>query len=271
MAIPDFVSSYVKYLTYRESARNNNKIDLTGIKFLNSTTALLLAVLKIKEDIEIYTSSPSEAANYLNYMVSMPEWWKSEIGKIMVSTEHYIPFSVLPNNNTQFKTLLERIRELINSYDPLGGQNAFNLVLTELTDNIYQHSRFDKAFMMCQTYKKKEYVELSFIDDGISIPGNFNKYNIDFESDAEAIDMAVKGVSTKKDLERGRGLGDSLSVYCKSVNAQAMIVSRGGLYYRKGDEKQLYKLTREQEFQGTLVSLRLPVLHNNIDYTKYVS
>ncbi len=268
---PDFVNSYGEYLVYRESARNNGKIDLTGKKFLNSTTVLLLAALKLKENIDVVTSESSNAAGYLNNTCSTPNWWKSKIGKIIFGTGSYIPFSMLPNDHVQFKTLLGRIEELIGSYDSLGGPNAFNLVLTELTDNIYQHSGFDKAFMMCQAYEKKKYIELSFIDDGISIPGNFDKYKIDFDSDTRAINMAVLGTSTKNDLERGRGLGDSLSVYCKSVNAQAIIVSRGGFYYRKGEEIKLYKLSEEQEFQGTLVSLRLPILNKHIDYTKYVS
>ncbi len=268
---PDFVDSYAEYVGYRESARNNGKIDLTGKKFLDSTTVLLLAALKLKENIDVVTSDSSDAAGYLNNTCSTPNWWRSKIGKIIFRTGSYIPLSRLPNDHAQFKTLLERIEELIGSYDSLGGQNAFNLVLSELTDNVYQHSGFDQAFMMCQAYEKKKYIELSFIDDGISIPGNFDKYEIDFKSDEKAIDMAVQGMSTKNDLERGRGLGDSLSIYCKSLNAQAIIVSRGGLYYRKGEEIKLYRLTEEQEFKGTLVSLRLPILNKRIDYTKFVS
>ena len=268
---PDFVNSYAEYLEYRRSARNKGKIDLFGKKFLNSTTVLLLAALKLEENIDIVASDQSDAASYLNRMCSLPNWWNSRFGKIIFGTGSYIPFSMLPNDNDQFKTLLGRINELIGSYDSLGGPSAFNLVLCELTDNIYQHSKFDKAFMMCQAYEKKKYIELSFIDDGISIPGNFDKYSIDFKSDTEAINMAVQGTSTKNDSERGRGLGDSLSVYCKSVNAQAIIVSRKGFYYRKGEEIKLYKLSEEQKFQGTLVSLRLPILNKHIDYTKYVS
>ncbi len=267
---PELVSSYAEFVDFRNQAQVDGIIDLKNRKWLNSSSVLLLAYLKSEFSCPVVSSGRSNAKGYLDLMTQDPLWWTKETKLILSQGNSYIPFSQLPKEETDFKILYARISDLIKSHKPSGGEQAFKYVLGELTDNIYQHSNFKKSYVMCQAYKTKGYVELSFIDDGISIPGNFEKHNIDFDSDWDAITLAVSGQSTKDDYERGTGLRSSLQIYCEGAEAEAMIVSRNGIYYKKSQETQLYRLDDQQTFPGTLISIRIPMKIENIEIYKFL-
>lgn len=267
---PELISSYTEFVDFRVQAKNDGILDLKDRKWLNSTGVLLLAYLKKEYSCEIISTGGSSAKGYLDQMTIDPMWWTKEL-KLRLSRENsYIPFSQLPKYESDFKILFAKISELIRLNKPSGGEQAFKYVLGELTDNIYQHSVFENSYVMGQAYKNKGYIELSFIDDGISIPGNFEKHKIDFEGDWNAILMAIGGKSTKDDYERGIGLRSSLQIYCEGAEAEAMIVSRKGLYYKKSQETQLYRLNDQQKFPGTFISIRIPAKIHNIEIYQYI-
>ncbi len=261
VALPELVSSYAEFIDFRNQVRNHGTIDLGNLKWLGSTGVLLLAYLKDKFGNNIVSESTSQAKSYFDQMTRDPAWWTKDTKLILNRGRSYIPFSKLPKKEAQFKILTNSISDLIKSYTLFGGKNALKYVLGEITDNIYQHSHFKNSYMMSQAYKTKRYVELSFIDDGISIPGNFQNHKIPFKGDWDAIFLAVnEGKSTKDDNGRGTGLGSSLRIYCEGAHAEAMIVSRKGLYYRKAQEEpRLYRLNDQQKFSGSLISIRIPM------------
>lgn len=271
MEQPELISSYSEFVDFRNKAKVDGIIDLKDRKWLSSTSVFLLAFLKAEYSCAVISTGKSNAKGYLDQMTHDPIWWTKDLKVIYSQRNSYLPFSKLPKEETEFKVLFARLSELIKSHKPSGGEYAFKYVLGKLTDNIYQHSNFEKSYIMGQAYKNKGYVELSFIDDGISIPGNFEKHKIDFEGDWNAILMAVGGKSTKDDYERGTGLSSSLKIYCEEARAEAMIVSRKGLYYKKNDETKLYQLNEQQKFPGTLISIRIPMKLNNIEIYKYLT
>ena len=88
----------------------------------------------------------------------------------------------------------------------------FYFLIRELIGNIYEYSGFSNASMMAQIYKQKRFVEITILDDGISIPGCFEKHGNVISSDSDAIISAINGkISTKtEDEPRGFGLQKGL-------------------------------------------------------------
>ncbi len=267
--LPELVTDYAEFVDFRNQSENEGVVNLESRNWLGSTSVLLIAYLKTKYKCEVMSTGHSKAKRYLDQMTQDPTWWRKEIKLLLSTGNSYVPFSVLPQEEDDFKTLYTKVSELLNVHKPVGGETAFKYVLSELTDNIYEHSEFENSFMMCQAYKKKGYVELSFIDDGVSIPKNFEKHEINFEGDWNAIEKAVNGYSTKDKDERGTGLKSSLQIYCEGAGAEAMIVSRSGLYYKRAEETKLFRLNEQQTFPGTLISIRIPMKIENIDIYKY--
>ena len=163
--MPELVDGYFVYFRYQGQLKSSNSIDLSGSNWIDSVTAFLLANLKFSRNVQITAGSQSNAIGYFNTIAtSNPEWWKSRSYRALYSSsDSYLPFSKLPKSQMDFATLTNAIEERIGSYTVVGGKNAFMSVLGELTDNIYQHSNFTSAFMMCQVYRTKRYVGISFI------------------------------------------------------------------------------------------------------------
>lgn len=109
---------------------------------------------------------------------------------------------------------------------------------------------------MAQKYVNKGFVEISILDNGISIPGCFEKHGIHFSDDHIAITSAINGSSTKDD-ERGFGLGSSVKLYVNGVGGELLLVSRNGAIYKDRYKERLYNTADMYQLQGTLISIRM--------------
>ena len=71
------------------------------------------------------------------------------------------------------------------------------------------------------------------MDNGLSIPGRFDKSNVDFIDDCNAIEKAINNVSTVSDnpYERGNGLWATIRLVIEGNGGEILIVSRNVLLY----------------------------------------
>ena len=142
-----------------------------------------------------------------------------------------------------------------------GNPDAYHYLLSELTDNIYEHAHASRAYVMAQYYPKKGLIEASFMDDGVSIPRSLERgTGVKYPSDAEsgAILDALEGKSAKSGSQRGFGLRTSVRVV-NELGGEVLIVSgRGAVVAELGEEVRSYSLGPPRELEGTLVTLRLP-------------
>ena len=141
-------------------------------------------------------------------------------------------------------------------------------VVSELVDNIYQHSQFTRALIMGQRYDRKDFIDLSFYDNGITIPQTFKEKGFNHEA-SYAIREALNGVSTK-DEDRGFGLRTSLNLFTKGLNAKFFIVSGNGAVHIDSDADNLYRLTDTGGLSGTLITVRIPKGTPTINIYDYV-
>lgn len=77
-------------------------------------------------------------------------------------------------------------------------------VLSELFDNIREHSKADKISLKSEVADKT--FSLSVLDNGIGLRQSYIKKNILAKDDKSAIEFALSGLSTKDTKERGYGL-----------------------------------------------------------------
>ena len=271
LVYPDILEEYFKFCKVRNSALKSKVVNLSQYNWMYPTFITPLWGLLTNNDLACKMPRNKKVYNYF-YLVLTAGYSKGAT---------YIPLQYLPKNSNDFKYILSNLQEWCNNGENYGGANAFNFVLEELMDNIYQHSDFNNACVLAQNYPSKQFAEISIFDDGISIPGCFESAGISYESDAHAIHQAIKGVSTKHE-DRGRGLNDSIDMYTRGAKAEALIVSRNGIFYKKHREpvklyntqlmsttsditKKGYELLDKNyvpSLEGTLISLRINALSN---------
>ncbi len=109
-------------------------------------------------------------------------------------------------------------------------------------------------------YPTKRFIDISIIDNGITIPGAFKEAGFEFD-DPIALSEAIKGLSTKCDKERGFCLISSINILTKCLKGECLIVSRKGGFAAKGeDKKTLYNMGDNYALDGTLICIRVPYI-----------
>lgn len=257
---PQTLQEYIKYCTIRDNALNSNTIDLSQYSWFFPSCLLPLANF-LKDNIN--------SMNYIPPSDSVAKYIDTITNRSYLRNSTYIPILNLPKKHSLLRELTKKLEEFHNKGVDYGGRDAFNYLIGELIDNIYEHSNFNNASVMAQRYESKGFVEISIYDDGISIPACFEKHGLSFSHDCYAIVDAINGLSTKGD-GRGYGLGSTANLYVNGIGAELMIVSRNGALYKKADDEMLYNLTGSHKLNGTLITIRVPYPAPKVNIFKYI-
>ena len=146
---------------------------------------------------------------------------------------------------------------------------TLKFVFHELIANIYDHSKFENAYVMGKNDGK--FYEFGFLDDGITIPASLKKLQCPIKDDCDAIMQAINGLSSKNELgyiERGTGLNNTINIVTSGSNGEVLIVSGCALIHITKDRITARKIPHDC-VKGTLVSLRMN-LDSKIDIYKYL-
>lgn len=257
----DLGREYLKFCQLRNNALHTKKMDLSKIDWFYPTKLLPLSIfIKTNRDISVIPPTASGALSYYKIITTDTRHVSSRIS--------YHPIAEIPPDEHQRERMLEPLYAFESDY--IGGRNAFTYLIGELVDNVYQHSSFSTAYIMAQKYPTKRFIDISIIDNGISIPGAFKEAGFEFD-DPIALSEAINGLSTKHDNERGFGLISSINILTKGLKGECLIVSRKGGFTAKGeDKKTLYNMGDYYALDGTLICLRVPYITKTVNIYDYL-
>lgn len=235
----------------KEVKPSSRFIDTTKEDFLAPTTLIPLLCEQKKRQIPIACNDDTE--DYVKRIIEGRE------------TNTTTPYQILPRSaqERQDKELSVNIAKKIDSQ--YGGFYTLSYLFTELTNNIYNHTPFEEelasqGYTYAQEYPRPRKLDLCVMDDGLSIPGRFEKSGIDFDDPCHAIEIAISNNSTESEDkdERGNGLWSTIRLAVEGNKGQVLIVSgRGCLHIRSKQRYRYYLLDNEDIFKGTLISMRL--------------
>ena len=168
-----------------------------------------------------------------------------------------LPFRWLDETTDNSEELTKDILQIIKPIDEMS--QALKYIFYELTNNVYDHSKFDNGFVIGQNYPRTNNSDFCFMDNGISIPGSLKDYGFTFKNDCEAIIKAVNGLSSKHGGEfvgRGTGLNTVINIVVQGAKGKVIIASGTGVV-EITKSKVYAKHVPENYIGGTLVGLRL--------------
>ena len=194
---------------------------------------------------------------------------KKDDGNTFVSIKH---FSNNPKDRNQVNKESNALMESMEGKIPNTFGSSVKYILGELADNMDEHSNFTFASLMAQYYPRKEYLDMAVLDNGITIPFNFEKNNISFNKDSEAIRKALSGeVTTKKDEKmRGYGLKSCRDISLKEIKGELHVVSRRGLVILKESEEPRFYDFEDVFLNGTFLYFRLPTPKKEVNIYPYL-
>lgn len=175
-------------------------------------------------------------------------------------------FTAYDDINKTVNDLIDHLKKQIHSNFGSG----VTYLLSELSDNIDIHSNFSHAAVMAQYFPKKNKLDLSIIDNGISVPHNFEKHGIKFSDDCDAIKKAIEGISTKEESGRGFGLRTSKNLVLEGLNGEMYILSRKGALILNPKNKEKSQEIMKKPLKGTLIYMRFSAPKKGLNIIEYV-
>jgi hypothetical protein len=184
----------------------------------------------------------------------------------------YVPITHILKNGSDRKKLGREINNLLNKIIEKipNNINGVSYILSELSDNIEDHSEYSCASIMAQYFPTKKEVEIIVFDNGLTIPGVFSKNNVQFDDDSDSIGKALSGeVSTpklyKQEEGRGYGLRTCKSLSTEDFKGELYVFSRKGLIISKHNQENLFE-NMENPLNGTLFCVKIKLPGNEINF-----
>lgn len=261
--VPDIVNDYRAFDTIRARYVDSGILDISDVKWMWPTMLLpLAALMRSEKGLKYVPPIKHEVAQYIDIVTA-------ETSIARLRQRSYLPVVRLPIEQRDAGRILNIVYSLNANGKECGGENAFKYLIGEMVTNIYEHSRFDNAFVMAQRYSLGGFVDICFCDDGVSIPGSLASAGLLFEVDFEAVAEAMNGLSSKRNHERGWGIASSARICTEGLGGSLLIVSRRAVIeFRKGDPKR-YIITERSKFSGTLISMRIPFPAPEVDIYEF--
>lgn len=259
---PELLENYARHAKLKAVATAEKRLDISSSPRLRPTTLLPLAdFMQSQKGSIVVVPKNAEAARYIERMASdAPE----------TISRADVLLSKLPKDRNDSAAILRQLYKLYYQ-NSKKKEDPLIYVAAELMDNIYQHSKSTNALVMAQLYPEKKFLEACFFDNGVSIPANMEAHGLTFETDFEAINHAIRGLSTKPEEGRGRGLGNSLKIITEGMKGEALVVSRRGAISINSRGVSGYILQGPYfELRGTLVAARIPFPPEDVNVYAYI-
>lgn len=237
---------YVKIIN-KHGLENKQPINLDYYDFLAPTTVLPLVSLVFNQDKTIKEHKNPKVNNHLLSLLGLKKHKQTTL-----------PFRAIDQDKDNSTELTKDFLNIMKY--PKQNENALKFIFHELITNVYDHSNFNKGFVLGQNFPNVLQADFCFMDNGISIPGSLRNFGYEFSNDCEAILQAINGLSTKDDgrgyVERGTGLNSTVNIVTKGGNGEFLIASNKGLL--DINKRRIIAMEIPENYiNGTFISLRV--------------
>lgn len=193
----------------------------------------------------------------------------------------YIPIMRFPllgeRSRAHVTSVGSAVANLLKSRLDLSGKifTGVNYLLSEILDNVIEHSFSKGGGIVCQDYARKGYMDICIFDNGVTIPGSYRRAKLldDSSTDAQALQITInRQLSTKNSagsVNRGFGISSSRQMLVSGLQGEFVILSGSALYVSTPREEKVFPLPDHLGLHGTVVGLRIPRAADDFDPSDY--
>ncbi|MFW6029746.1 MAG: ATP-binding protein [Halanaerobiales bacterium] len=246
-------------------------INLSNLSFIHPLYSLSLSALINQKRNEGFTVNISnydsiQCSSYLR-VINFPEGIELNQSQLQYySDRNYLPIVKFPNEETSLNKVLTSVLNLIRNNFSLSRElfNGLYYLISELTDNINQHSIAANGWITAQYYPNKHFIDVCIIDNGIGILNSYKNQGYNIPSHISALENALQGLSAKNSHERGMGIHTSKNMVNKGLS--------GHFFMCSGNAMVLDNNTNEIPFNwnGVLIFFRISKNISNFNYINFV-
>ena len=193
----------------------------------------------------------------------------------------YIPIMRFPllgeRSRANVTSVGSAVANLLRSRLDLNGRifTGVNYLISEILDNVIEHSFSHGGGIVCQDYARKGYMDICVFDNGVTIPGSYRRAKLldDRSTDAQALQTTInRRLSTKNtagSVNRGFGISSSRQMLVHGLQGEFLIFSGSALYVSTPRKEKVFPLTNHLGLHGTIVGLRIPRFVDDFNPSDY--
>ncbi len=260
--------------------------DFTGVTFLHPFFLAPLSIYKNTSGKNIECINiPLRIQSYLNSicfdrMLHFGSEKREDVEAVIqkYTDKTYLPLCSFAMTDANKDTFGSIIQSVLTKQAGIGrGGSSLSYLISELLDNIYEHSRSSYGYVFSQYLEREGVIDLCIADRGITIAGSFQQaglYQDEIDgSETEALKLANEGYSTKNRPEaenRGYGISTSKEMLVVGMKGAFFMLSGGAFHRYENCANDYIDLRNLFRWQGTVILMRIPVVlpegFNYIDY-----
>ena len=283
-----FIFSHLIHVIHETEASDDVQWDFTDVNKLHPFFIAPLAIYKNTSSKQIDCTNMSlQLQSYLNgicfdRMLHFGDEKREDIEDILhnYDNKNFIPlcsFDMTDSNKDTFGSLLKNalLRQVNFEHN---GNSSISYLISELLDNIYEHSNSPSGYIFSQYNEKEKVIHLCIADSGITIAGSFKNaklYQKEIDgNEAEALKLANEGYSTKNRPSaenRGYGISTSKSMLVSGMKGAFYMLSGEAFHHYRDGKNAYINLKNIFRWNGTIILMSIPTkLPKTFNYINYL-
>lgn len=262
--------------------------DFANVSFLHPFFIAPLAIYKSNSDKIIKCINISlRLQSYLNSicfdrLLHFDNEKKEDVEMVMQQyfDKTYLPlcsFAMTDSNKDVFGSVIRNV--IVKQTDiGSGGNTSISYLISELLDNIFEHSQSPNGYVFSQYLKNEGVIDLCIADVGISVYGSFKKAGLYQEEidgcEADALRLANEGYSSKNRPNaenRGYGISTSKAMLVRGMKGAFFMLSGAAFHRYENNANDYIDLRNLFRWDGTIILMRIPTqIPENFNYVNYL-
>ena len=274
------IKELVNNLRTLSSIPDGGTASFSSIDFIRPVSILPIASYAFDHNITI-----QNANSYLD-SIEFPEGTNtSEFNKI---GQTYFPITKADLKSVSRDGREEKLRFLSDQYPKLlrrniddqefldrVGNNVFYLLISEMVDNIMEHSEADLAYVFSQFWPANNSCEICLLDNGIGIYQSLKNAGRSVTGDMDALEKVIRQHLSAKDefgsQKRGTGIKNTINLLSNNeLNGYFCVISGNAGYFIDNNGRNHFINLTQVSWNGTIICMGFQKPPKHVDIYEYI-
>jgi hypothetical protein len=271
------IKETIQNIRYLTSLEDNDTAKFEKCEFAVPVSIVPLAIIGYTKSLRF-----NNIPDYFS-VIKFPEG--EEIGDDTSNKSTYFPITRADLTNISLNKQEQKIRELSDKYFSLLkrnigkdkefldriGSNVCALLISEMTDNINEHSNAKNAFIFSQYWRGNDSCAICLADDGIGFYKSLTKADKRVKDDLDAVKKVINDCLSAKGYLRGTGIRNTIKLLSnKELNGFFCVLSGKAGYFIDSKGREHFLNLQNINWNGTLIYMGFKKPQSKFNIYDYV-
>mgnify|MGYP001627815247 CR=1 FL=1 len=275
------VKETIRNMDYLCSLNYNDNVEFNFCEFARPISIVPISVLGFSKNLNF--------EGYPAYLENIGFPYGQEVSGYIREGARHIPLTRADLTGLSFLEREEKLRNLSDFYNSLlnrniitdeefldlVGNNVSALLITEMVDNITEHSSAENSFIFSQYWERTDSCEICLADDGIGMYQSLIDAERDVESDLDAIKQIIEDCLSAKDefgsIKRGTGIRNAINLLSNNeLKGYFCVISGSAGYYIDNTGIDGFLNLENLNWNGTIINMGFTKPDNKLDIYEFI-